>query len=212
MKKMLAALLAVSIVLTLGVTAFAAFDDTSVADPTKINPTDGKYSADTEFSLKIDKDTSNPELTEQISVAVPLTVAMYGYGADRTAAEPTTYRIENSGKTAVKVASIETTAASGWSVQEASAIGSVTLTGGKVNLNSYKPTNNTLTGKQIVLYVNSDDVANGVAAPDAAKWTIAAPTDATPVEKVLPLDCFVAKGTETTSVPVVTLTYTIAAA
>ena len=210
MKKMLAVLLAVSIVLTLGVTAFAAFDDTSVAEPSKINPTDGKYSADTEFSLKIDKDTTNPELNSQINVSIPLTVAMYGYGADGSAAEPTTYRIVNNGEIDIKVASIETKTAQGWTMDAGSSIAGLTL-GGDGKMSAYNPANNNLTEKHLVLYVNGVDVKDGVAAPVASNWTVDK-KDGTATEKVLPLECFVAKGTETASVPVVTLTYTIAAA
>ena len=148
MKKMLAVLLAVSIVLTLSITAFAA-GETSVADPTQISPdADGKYSADTSFNLTVDKDATNPDLNSQINVSIPLSVAMYGYGADGSAAEPTEYRIENKGKIAVKVTNITSAGQNGWTLKAPTSIGSPTLTAGKLNIADYKPGDNNLTAKQ----------------------------------------------------------------
>ena len=214
MKKMLAVLLAVSIVLTLSITAFAA-GETSVADPTQISPdADGKYSADTSFNLTVDKDATNPNLNSQINVSSPLSVAMYGYGADGSAAEPTEYRIENKGKIAVKVTNITSAGQNGWTLKAPTSIGSPTLTAGKLNIADYKPGDNNLTAKQLVLYINGVSVHEEITAPVAADWTVNAPAEGVsdPVKKTLPLECFVAKGDSTASALAVKVTYTIAAA
>lgn len=214
MKKMLAFLLAVSIVLTLSISDFA-IGETSMADPTQISANaEGKYSADTEFSLTVDKDAINPDLNSQINVSVPLSVAMYGYGADGSAAEPDQYRIENKGKIAVKVTNINAAGQNGWTLDGPTSIGNPTLTSGKLNMADYKPGENNLAKKHLVLYINGVSVSEEITAPVAANWTVNAPTTGAtePVKKMLPLECFVAKGDSATSALAVKVTYTIAAA
>lgn len=80
-------------------------------------------------------------------------------------------------------------------------------------MRDYKPGDNNLTAKQLVLYINGVSVHEEITAPGRRRLDCQRPGGRRyrPVKKMLPLECFVAKGDSTANALAVKVTYTIAA-
>lgn len=109
MKKVLATVLAMAMILSLGVTAFAAsqnYDADGTAVDTKTNDVaDDGGTADTQFKV-IDKSATIP--TYQMSVTVPMTVT-FAVAQDGTTSVPSKYKLINYSFKDITVSSVKAT-------------------------------------------------------------------------------------------------------
>ena len=220
MKKLLAVLLAITVVMSMGVVAFAAgtkgphaedsthgtADTAGVASAGENKFTDkgeGAYGADSKFYLNIDGNAISGDTS--ISVEVPLWVCMYAYGGDGKVVTPgaNNYMIANRSSVAIQVTKMDVAPAAGWSFGEFK--DEVVATG-------YKPSSNNLTvAKQLALKINDVPMVNGTTEYTPSDWKIASSGTTTPVDMDLPLKAYIAPGvnTATEDVQVVTVTYTV---
>ena len=104
MKKLLAVLLAITIVMAMGVVAFAAHDgdthgidsEAAVGEQKELATSGGSQFGKTDFYLNIDKNAVSGDT--QISATIPLWVCMYAYGGDGMVVTPAdAYKILNTG-------------------------------------------------------------------------------------------------------------------
>lgn len=179
MKKLLAVLLAVTIVMSMGVVAFAADHSTedthgtkdaaAVGDPAALTSSGDSQAGRTEFYLNIDKNAVSPDT--QISATIPLWVCMYAYGGDGKVVTPASdaYQIVNTGSKAnIKVYAIQAFAQNGWSFQS--------FDSSVFNAGAYVRENNTLSAaKTMAMTVKGEDLSaytSGLKDLDS-DWTVA---------------------------------------
>lgn len=125
MKKLLAVLLAITVVMSMGVVAFADHTgtdhgtaaDAAVGTASGLTSSGGSvHFGKTEFYLNIEKNAVSDETT--ISATVPLWVCMYAYGGDGKVVTPadSMYKIINTGTdTDIKVYAMRATSQDSWS-------------------------------------------------------------------------------------------------
>lgn len=224
MKKLLAVLLAVTIVMSMGVVAFAAehsegdsHGNTSGAnvDQTKSNAFEKSrgYAADSKLYLRIDKDAVSDKT--QINATVPLWVCMYAYGGDGVVVTPITnvYKITKGNMSGqIKVTNVEVAPQNEWSI--------VAKPTGLVTDPTYDATTNTLAAKQMTLKIKDVEVpavssGSTVTVTPTAAWKTTDTAEGGVID--LPLECWIApngvNGDETLQdVQVVNVTYTISLA
>ena len=122
MKKLLAVLLAITIVMSMGVVAFAAHDggthgidsEAAVGEQKELATSGGSQFGKTDFYLNIDKNAVSGDT--QISATIPLWVCMYAYGGDGMVVTPAdAYKILNTGTdTDIKVYAMRALPQEGW--------------------------------------------------------------------------------------------------
>lgn len=220
MKKLLAVLLAITVVMSMGIVAFAEDHDTEVHGDTSGAHVDGTgtnafdknkgYEADSKLYLRIDKDAISDQT--QINATVPLWVCMYAYGGDGVVVTPiqNVYKIMKGSMTGqIKVTNVEVAPQNGWSIVEKPT---------NMKTSPYDATTNTLTANQMTLKIKDVDVPE-IASGNTGTVT---PTEAWKTSEGnvvidLPLECWIApngvNGTENLEdVQVVNVTYTISLA
>lgn len=197
MKKLLAVLLAVTVVMSMGVVAFAAdhsqgdehgnSSEATVGDQAALATSGGSQFGKTEFYLNIDQYATSEDT--QVSATVPLWVCMYAYGGDGKVVTPNneTYKIINSGtKTDIKVYAMRALPQDSWSFQ--------TFNDSVFNAGVYVRENNTLTAaKQMAMKVHTMDLSTVSGTENTeltTPWTVAKNNG----ELKLPLQAYIAPG------------------
>ena len=195
MKKVLATILAMAMILSLGVTAFAAqnydADGTAVDSKTNDVSTDGG-TADTQFKV-IDKSATVP--TYQMSVTVPMTVT-FAVAKDGTTSVPSKYKLINYSFKDITVSSVKATNGE-WTL--------ATETTAKEAAKASKTVN---------MKIKDIDLSTATSGVDPSWGTVAKATDIKGTELDLTLTAVAAPQDETvagnSSEDVFTVTYTIA--
>lgn len=170
------------------------------------NPEQGKVMEVKTVKNLLDEDVQNyklvfqdaqlrvhPKIRFQLEATVPMYVCMYGYAGDGEVVEPTTYGITNYSNGALEVKDIDVSA-DGWNI-----VGKARndLLRGEISMQ--------LNGTQLVMGNNTPaGRENWIIAPDESE-------DKSGVERILPLECFIAGGNvnERSEVYLTRVTYTV---
>ena len=135
----------------------------------------------------------HPKIRFQLEATVPMYVCMYGYAGDGEVVEPTTYGITNYSNGALEVKDIDVSA-DGWNIVDKARND---LLRGEISMQ--------LNGTQLVMGNNTPaGRENWIIAPDESE-------DKSGVERILPLECFIAGGNvnERSEVYLTRVTYTV---
>lgn len=198
MKKLLAVLLAITIVMSMGVVAFAAHDggthgtdsEAAVGEQKELATSGGSQFGKTDFYLNIHKNAVSGDT--QISATIPLWVCMYAYGGDGMVVTPAdAYKILNTGTdTDIKVYAMRALPQEGWTFNT---FDSSVYSGG-----GYVRANNTLTAaKTMAMTVNGVDlstISDSENTDLAAPWKVVKNNGTTDGELKLPLQAYIAPG------------------
>lgn len=170
------------------------------------NPEQGKVMEVKTVKNLLDEDVQNyklvfqdaqlrvhPKIRFQLEATVPMYVCMYGYAGDGEVVEPTTYGITNYSNGALEVKDIDVSA-DGWNIVDKARND---LLRGEISMQ--------LNGTQLVMGNNTPaGRENWIIAPDESE-------DKSGVERILPLECFIAGGNvnERSEVYLTRVTYTV---